>query len=161
MTPPLLSLNSSITSWTTILCGSYTLSHGGLGSFSMWYYFGCSRNDRTELQELTRRTLARCAASNAYTPPDAPTRYTSVSNTDVPSDPARTPAMYTTPILREPCTISSGKPTNTCTSRLNSRCSHLPTNAQLVFSTIILFINIKTKTWKGEKIKNIKKKGRM
>lgn len=32
-------------------------------------------------------TLAKWAAKSAYTPPDAPTRYTLLSKTDVPKEP--------------------------------------------------------------------------
>jgi len=36
---------------------------------------------------LTRKTLGRCAAMSAYTPPEAPTSTASLSNTDVATDP--------------------------------------------------------------------------
>lgn len=41
---------------------------------------------------LTMIIVAICAVMIAYTPPDAPARYTFGSETDVPKDPATTPA---------------------------------------------------------------------
>lgn len=58
--------------------------------------------------------------------------------------PAKTPAMYTAPILRLPCTISRGSPTTTCTPRLNSKCNHLKHEKKK-----------KLITWEKKKIKYI------
>ena len=61
-------------------------------------------------------SVARCAKINAYTAPDAPTKYLVGSATVPPRDPKMAPAKYNAATLRLPshpgCESSKGRPWN-------------------------------------------------